>query len=262
MIGLVVCCGLVLAQCATSMATPPTTAPIAKSVSGSVVIGADDRTILYDSSSLCDGASLAATETPDTVRLTLYTPDADTYNCSRRIWSGAPTVSAFLPTPVNGRRIVDAVSGRTVPSLAENDVLRPRKLPTGWTERVPGDPFSAVTTVMDYFGGPGAAVLVESFSGAGTSTGRLSVIQVAGGGWNPPAGTVTAAITVRGHPGLAAPGIIVWTESGHVVAVMGERGPVGPVLPAPFGAPDSRNGTPLTTVQLKTVAATLIGPRT
>jgi hypothetical protein len=82
----------------------------------------------------------------------------------------------------------------------------------------------------------------------------LRIVQVTGGGWNPPSGTVTVPVTVRGHPGQAAAGIVVWTESQETVAVIGGYVPASPPY---LGF--SAGSHPLSTEQLLDIANSLIG---
>ena len=51
-----------------------------------------------------------------------------------------------------------------------------------------------------------------------SSNARLWIVQTTGT-WTPPAGIAPTTIAVRGHPGRAAPGIIVWREDGVTVAI-------------------------------------------
>jgi hypothetical protein len=124
----------------------------------------------------------------------------------------------------------------------------------GWANSLPpGD----LATSVPYFGGPGAAVLAEYLGGwddqASQPDGRtLEIVQVAGGGWHPPAAATTRPVTVRGRPGRAAPGIIVWSEAGHTVAVIGQ----GP-LPRVPGQPARPGHAPLPLAALLAIAASL-----
>jgi hypothetical protein len=110
---------------------------------------------------------------------------------------------------------------------------------------------------VPYFGGPGAAVLGDNFIGFDWRTNQpngwsLTIVQVARGGWHPPPGTMTRHVIVRGHHGLAAAGIIVWTEAGHTVAVIGQ----GPAPQLPGGA-GTLGRTPMPFARLVAIADTL-----
>lgn len=257
MTALLVCSGFGLVRCARpgkSMASAPT----AVAITGSLAIGADDRTLIYSAHAGCRTAALSATETSSSVVLSLSESDAGLGDCVAGLSPEPVAISTLLGDPLRGRPVNDAVSGRRVPYLAENDAPRPRMPVAGWTTIVQGDPMAGVTTGMAYFGGNDSAVLVENFQRIG-GQGRLAVVLVSNGGWHPPAGVAVQPITVRGHPGRAASGIIVWTESGRTVAVLGRQQVAGVPPPPEPGISIFAGGEPLTTTQLLAVADTLIG---
>jgi hypothetical protein len=236
-------------------------------ITGSVAVLSDGVTIVYsDPDGLCRTEDLTATETPARVMLALSERDSlGRYGCagfgrpgpvSPAVLVGAMPggpgypVKAQLHSPLGHRRLVDAVTGRVVPSIDQDGALRLAPA-AGW---VPMSVLDDVTTSVPFFGGPGAAVLAENFIGLGPRTRQpdgatLVIVQVAGGGWHPPARTATRKVLVRGRPGLAAPGIIVWPEAGRTIAVIGQ-GPA-PRLPGP----PSR--APLPLAALLAIAASL-----
>lgn len=228
---------------------------------GSVVLGLDSETVIYSPPTPCRDSVLSADERPDRVLLRLTESDAGLQYCLRGGPARFGTVSVVLHEHLGSRMLVDAVTGRTVACLAEADVLRPSPPLSGWDIYAP---MADVTTRMAYFGGPGAAVAVENFHAVDATDqtrqpGNLAIIQVANGGWHPPSGTPTSPLTVRGHPGLAAAGIIVWTESGRTIAIAASR-PVGhsPEPALDTGVPPAPT-QPLSTAELLAIAATLTG---
>jgi len=123
------------------------------------------------------------------------------------------------------------------------------------------DPRVAISTRAAYFGGPGAATMVQTVYGFNPTgrtliRGRVQIIQVAGGGWHPPSTTATTPITVRGLAGLAAAGIVVWTESGLTVAVVGGTDDPTSQSTSP---PYDTIGTPMSTATLISIASALTG---
>jgi hypothetical protein len=146
-------------------------------------------------------------------------------------------IDAQLLTPLGRRRLVDAVTGRVVPSIDQSGALQ--LAPAADWGHLPAP--AGISTSVPFFGRPGAAVLAENFAGLDARTrqpdGRtLLIVQVAGGGWHPPDRTATRKVLVRGRPGLAAPGIIVWQEAGRTIAVIGQ-GPASRQAGRPSRAP-------------------------
>jgi hypothetical protein len=238
-------------------------------ITGSAAVLSDGLTIMYSNpDGFCRTQSLTATETAASVVLSLSESQGLDNGCSGFGAAGpagspgappsgggsAATATVTLNSSLGGRRLVDAVTGRMIPFF---DQRRALLLPAvaGWSPwPAPAD----FTTDAPYFGGPGATVLAERLygvdSGMQSRNGMsLMIVQVAGGGWHPPDGTVTTRVLVRGRAGLAAPGIIVWSEGGHTIAVIGEGqatagGPAGPQ-----GRP------PLPLASLEAIASVLIG---
>ena len=208
-------------------------------ITGSAAVLSDGVTIVYsDPNGLCRTEGLTATETSSRVVLSLSGSERlDDLGCAGFGTGGpvgspggppignnpATTVTVGLSSPLGDRRLVDAVTGKTIPCFDQRGALLLPKM-AGWIQWPAPE---NLTTNVPYLGGPGAAVLAEELFGADSRTlvlngMSLMIVQVAGGGWHPPAGTVTAHVLVRGRPGLAAPGILVWSEGGHTIAVIGE----------------------------------------
>jgi hypothetical protein len=268
-IAVFVCAGLTLVRCVAPTLVspaPPGASPVP--MAGSAVLALDGRTVLYSPDAPCLAPELAAAESATTVSLTLTETDGGLDWCVRSI-PRSNALSVTLSAPLGPRPLVDATTGRTVPYLAEAAVLRPPEPMAGWSSGIDRDPFGNVTTSIPYFGGPGSAVLVENFYAArpGKSPAYgdwLAVVQVADGGWHPPPGAAQRPVTVRGRPGVAAAGIIVWSEAGHTVAVLGSHlavgsGPPEPPMVANLPAVGIPPAQPLPTDRLLAIAATLTG---
>jgi hypothetical protein len=231
---LCLCTGLVFVQC-----SPPqesvTGDRVPVAIQGSVVVSPDGRTILYSNrDESCVSRWMLADETPTQIRLTVSDAPIRLGTCGRFAPGlprsvPAPVTAGPLRQPVGSRQLVDGLTGRPVPWFDERKALRPTLQPTEW-HFSPWDrgPLVTVVTQVPDFGGPGSATLAEVFTGSVPASGappgatlvedRLWVIQTTGG-WTPRRATVTTAVTVRGHPGRAAPGIIVWSEGGTTVAI-------------------------------------------
>ena len=191
------------------------TAPI----TGSVVLGADGHTIYYtDADGGCRRAALSADQPGEEIQLSL------SYDASSCLVDGAllPTVTARITVPDLSLPIVDGGDGHAIPAFRQAGALHPSHLPTGIiadTTSLYGDVGSDAPT----FGGPGSATMTETFADMASDvpppgSARLWIVQTTGT-WTPPTGTVPTTITVRGHTGRAAPGIIVWPEGGVTVGI-------------------------------------------
>jgi hypothetical protein len=237
-------------------------------ITGSAAVLSDGVTIVYsDPNGFCRLQGLTAAETAASVVLSLsesqglvngtgcsgFGPAGPAASPGGPAWGGGSpaTATVTLESPLGDRRLVDAVTGRTIPCFDQRRALLLPEV-AGWSTWPAPDDF---TTNAPYFGGPGAAVLAERLFGVDSRTQSrngmsLMIVQVAGGGWHPPDGTVTTRVLVRGRAGRAAPGIIVWSEGGHTIAVIGEgQGPAG-----------GRQGRPpLPLASLEAIASVLIG---
>jgi hypothetical protein len=238
-------------------------------ITGSAAVLTDGATIVYsDPGELCSVPHLTAAETSARVVLSLSaTVSLGGPGCSGNVAAlpavsqGGPaltgaltgTAAVVLSSPLGDRRLVDAMTGRTIPYFDQGRALLPPQVAGGSRWRAAG-----FATSAPYFGGPGAVVLAERLLSTNSVIGpgngmSLLIVQVAGGGWHPPRGTVTTHVLVRGLPGLAAPGIIVWSEAGHTIAVIGEG-------PYPAGEPAGIQGRPpLPLASLQAIASALTG---
>jgi hypothetical protein len=187
------------------------TAPI----TGSVVLGADGHTIYYtDADGGCRTAALSADQPGEGIRLSLSYYSA----VSCRVSDGAmPIVTARVTVPDLSQPIVDAGSGQPIPAFRQAGALHPSHLPTGITANTTSL-YGDIATAAPTFGGAGSATMTETFADTASASSRLWIVQTTGT-WTPPAGIVPTVITVRGHVGRAAPGIIVWPEDGVTVTI-------------------------------------------
>lgn len=245
---------LTLARCSSEPPTPsaqPTVSPPV-AVAGSLVIGTDDRTLIYTPGRFCADAQLTAAESADRVVLALAYTSASHRGCD--VWGmGGVSTRALLAAPLRGRGVFDAVTGAAIPVFHARDALRvplhdaappqapssqqapssPLRFPSSspWTPP-PTPPVSpldewirspAVSTGEADFGGPLAATMVQRHPGIDaktrTTSGAVLVLIATTGTWHPDPSTPTTPVTVRGHPGQAAPGIVVWTENGFTFAL-------------------------------------------
>jgi hypothetical protein len=249
----------------------PVPAEVLVPITGPVAVLSDGVTIVYsDPAGLCRMEDLTASETPARVALALREQESlGSYRCPG--WGRPPgpvspaslaitppggpavgyTVVVQLTAPLGRRVLLDGATGRAIPAIDQRSALR--LAPTAEWGSLPVS--SDYATSVPFFGGPGAAVLAQYLLGLNAMTrqpdGRILVIvQVADGGWHPPAGTATTKVRVRGQPGLAAPGIIVWPEAGRTIAVIGQG-------PASWLRGDWRPPPPLPLADLLAIAAKL-----
>jgi hypothetical protein len=254
----VLCCGLVVAQWVGSVGSQARPATTPMPIKGSAVLLDDTETVVYsDPDGICRGPVLSVTETPARVGLSLTETDSELAECVR--FGGlAQPIQVGLASPLGSRALIDQTTGLAVPYFDQSRGLRvvDGQTHVGSLTLTESGP---VSTNEPYFGGPGAAVMVQTFLGNDASqlyatTDFVRIIQVSGGGWHPPVGTMTSPVTVRGHAGLAADGVIVWTESGLTVAVTG----TGPSTSS-NGSPLLTHGPPLATARLIGIAYALLG---
>jgi hypothetical protein len=254
---LVLCGGLVIRQAAdiarrndAGLSTAATPVPI----TGSAVLLADGVTVIYsDPAGSCRGPALSAQEFADRVVLVLSETDSGLAWCAR---SGNLRLAAQvqLAAPLGSRPLVDQVTGAVVPYFSMRHALL---MPGGPVDSVYFTQYQMPTTGASYFGGPGAGVLAQSFGGRDVQghpspIAWIELIQVTGGdGWHPPPTTVTTPVTVRGHAGGAAAGIIVWEELGLTIGLVGAGPPPSGQNSYPM------DGPPLSTDVLLTIAAEL-----
>ena len=215
------CCGFGANALRPQATSTPTATSGTAPISGSLVLGADGHTIYYtDADDTCRQPSLSADDSGGPIRISL------SYYYSPTSCLGGdhllPTVTARVAVPDLLRPFVDAGDGHAIPAFQQAGALHPSHLPTGIiadTTSLYGDIGSAAPT----FGGAGSATMTETFADtqpafSPSSSARLWIVQTTGT-WTPPTGIAPTAITVRGHPGRAAPGIIVWGEASVTVAI-------------------------------------------
>jgi hypothetical protein len=253
-IAFLTCSGLVLVQC-TASGQPAAQKPVPVPIIGSVVLRSNGESIIYDDpNAACRSPSIQATESASQVRLSLSETDQGLALCIRNPVK-FPPAEVTLAKPLASRDLRDAATGRLIPVFRETDAMT-LGAASGWMPLFDGG--DGLSTSLPFFGGPNAAVIVQSFRqgriGSDPRAPSLLVVQVVGGGWNPPAGTRTTAVVVRGHPGLAAPGILVWVERSRTVAIIGYV----PALPSMGGR---NQPMPFTTAALESIAAKLGGGR-
>jgi hypothetical protein len=131
------------------------------------------------------------------------------------------TVSVMVPGGLGGRTVIDATTGHDVPVLDAAGAPHPAT-PLANTGN------SVYATIAPGFGAPGATTLAEAFLVlpiTGQNNTVLWIVQTTAP-WVPPSAMVTKPVTVRGRPGRAGPGLVVWPENGFTDAVMW-REPVG-----------------------------------
>jgi hypothetical protein len=232
-LSLFLCCGLTLTRCAAgSLGSSPSVVPSPSPgpFAGSVVLTTDGTILLYanpDGARCRDRLVVPVDQTDRVVLRTMYL-DLSFADCVRRR-NAPPVTSVLLPAPLAGRSIVDEMTGDPVPYFDERTALHPTlPIPGWWTTQ--NAPYGEVRAAAADFGGPGSAVLAETFLRLDQKTSQptgdvLWVIEVTGGGWRPPAGTATTPVTVRGRHGRAGDGIVVWTEGDRTYAVRADTYP-------------------------------------
>ena len=207
-LSLFLCCGLSLVQClAPNFHAPPPSSAVPTAFTGSVLLGMDRVTVSFPRvDAQCRQLSVALI--PDRQRVALYasyTP-LELVECDRA--DRVPRMgSVRLNDRLGSRSIVDSVTGAVVPYFDMRAALRPR-LPIPDWPATPDAPYGELSVTAPDLGGPGSAVLVESFVRSATVNGqphddRLRVIQVTGGGWNPPPGTATTRSRFAAGRGVA-----------------------------------------------------------
>jgi hypothetical protein len=240
----------------------PTPAATPEPITGSVVLLADGNGIAYtDPNGTCRGPKLAVIVSTTEVRLALSETDTGLGGCGQMF--GPEPFPLTVPLAALGSRpLVDALTGNPVPYFDQQLGLHlTYGAGSGWsdTSNASGLPYGLLATDAPYFRSPGAAIMVEGLTqitqqtDGWRTTSEAQLIQVSGGGWHPPPGTVTTPVTVRGHSGLAATGIIVWTEHGITVAIQGHKAAPSPTPPFVVGGP------PLDTAQLINLSNDLTG---
>lgn len=176
---------------------------------GRLLVSADGRT-LAGTVGGCGGGALEVTETSKTITVRL------------RVFPNfmiAPgecaieTFTAHLRSPWGHRRIIDGVTGHSLPAFDGEAILRPAVLPSGFVHRYDTASLSDETVIG------GGAGCVQIYTQADAYDDSLWIEQDVGAQWVPPDGVSQQAITVRGHPGTAIAGEIEWSESGQLFTI-------------------------------------------
>ncbi len=121
---------------------------------------------------------------------------------------------ATLRRPLGNRLLVDGKTREVVRSFNGSGILRPARLPDGFVHRYDTASFPDENVVA-----PDLAGCVQLYTEPDGFDQALWISQVPGGRWKPPDGVTPQPISVRGYPGYAIPGEIVWTERGQLVTV-------------------------------------------
>ncbi len=214
---LFLCCGLSCVQCTPYLATQQfqvvdSTVPL----SGTVLVSADGRTLTASPAATdCLDYEMSADVRADRVVLRAVGHPRVLGPCANRdrYWPAAASLTATLHDPVDSLSIVDGVSGRPLTRVDERQLYRFPDPGFVWVKA------GQVASVTDFTG----TTVAQGF-GRNNDTARLWVIQGTGT-WAPAATVVRTPVTVRGLPGEAAPGIVVWHEHGYLLAVRWDTEP-------------------------------------
>ncbi len=213
---LFLCCGLVCVQCAPYLA-PQGDATDSRivTVTGTVLVSEDGRSLTMSAPDTdCADHELIAIEYPDRVVVHGIDRAVPLTMCTHAPGYQPPeSVTSPVPDPVGGRSIVDSQSGRFLTPVDERHLYRFRGLPPVWNA-------PATATAVPDFTGPTVAHAYRRTDGAAL----LWLVQTTGT-WAPPATVVRTPVTVRGHPGLAGPGIVAWVENGYTLAIRWDTEP-------------------------------------
>lgn len=177
---------------------------------GPILIGADGRTLAGTVGGSCASGYLKTSETAHTVTVVLHR--SPTF----MIAPGSCGIESFvarLSAPLGSRRLIDGVTGQSVPSFNGATILHPGYLPDGYVHRydtatLPDEQVSSLT-----------AGCVAVYTQPDSYDEAIWITQQLGVEWTPPDGVATRPVTVHGHPGLAIPGEVEWTENGELITV-------------------------------------------
>jgi hypothetical protein len=214
------CCGLVAFErfgSDSSAGSEATRVPMR----GSVILRVDGSLSYSDAAARCRLLTLRAEETAAEVRLAAYEEGDDLAGCASARYHPLPPTATVGIGRLGVRGVVAAGTGEPLPVFAEADALLLPPVLAGWLH------WYEVVSVVGDFGGPGSATFAAVYpadaddrtSPAPSAEDELWIIGSRGGGWVPPPATVTTLATVRGHAGVAAPGIVVWSEGACTMAV-------------------------------------------
>lgn len=205
----------VIAWWAYTSATVVSTMPI----DGGALVSADGRTVSVTAPALCDDTdNLSAAERPDRVTLTLDYTHPRSPTCSGM--PGYAVYRARLQAPLGRRALVDSATGKLVPYCVASRLPRPAYLPAGYALRYDA-PTAHGLVYGDYLAVPIQATVScsELYAAADPYDDLLVITQARGGRLSWPTGIKPQRLVVRGHPALAIPGRISWTEDGQLIVV-------------------------------------------
>jgi hypothetical protein len=195
-------------------------------ITGGALLAVDGVTLTVRHDAECAEHEVSAEESRDRVVLHAVDTPLPLIDCP----SSEPYASmgVILARPLGSRSIVDGVSDRVLAVFDEHRAYRFANPPPGSSE-----PPGKTTIVPDFTG----LTIATIYPGPVIATDRqvrdpgpvryaqlLWVVQTTGA-WTPPATLARTPVTVRGHPGEAAPGIVVWAERGYVLAIRYDTAP-------------------------------------
>jgi hypothetical protein len=195
---------------------------------GPVMVSADGRTLTVGGFSYpCFGRVFpVASETAARVGLWLRYVTPVLHGVCRYSMAMASGLRVRLPAPLGGRPIVDGASGRSLDVFDERQLLRPSAMPRGYRLAYVSPVVSGGNTI---YGAPPRAGCTQAYLSATAiitiveSTGSLALPELGG--------AAPAAIQVRGRPGRATPGAIMWHEQGlNILITASFRDSPGPAL--------------------------------
>ncbi len=227
--------------------------PPPQPILGSVVLATDGLTLLYSRAPYCQQGQLLATASPARITLSVTYEDLGLAGCGGPPSPFSASRAAFpLPTALGDRPVADALTGAPIPVFRAVDALRlPSPVPPAVAlvppapSFVPGAPLTSIpwtpppspppspldewarsptaASQAPDFGGPGSATIALRYFGIDRTTRGYSstdlIVIATTGRWSPDPATPTTPTTVRGLPGYAAAGIVVWQERGMTFAV-------------------------------------------
>jgi len=177
---------------------------------GSILVGADQRTLTASTGGACQTGSLDVQENPSTVVVRVHLWPAVMIapgSCALEIFS------ARLSEPLGSRRLIDGVTGAGLPSFDGRGILRPTFLPAGFAHR-----YDAAFFGNDTVAGATAGC-TQVYTQGNSYDESIWISQITGGHWRTPAGIHARPIVVRGRRGLAIAGEIEWAEGGQLFTI-------------------------------------------
>lgn len=194
-------------------------------IDGGALVSADGRTVSVTAGALCeDTDTLSAAEQPGRVTLTLDDSHPRIPTCS-----GMPGYAVYrtrLQAPLGRRALVDSVTGKLVPYCVASRLLRPSYLPAGYALRYDA-PDAYGLMYGDHLAVPVTATVSCSqlYAAADPYDDLIVITQARGGRLEWPL-IKPRRLIVHGHPALAIPGRISWTEDGQLIVVASDYPPL------------------------------------